>query len=130
MKPSRFVEWMSSELGLTYEDQDWGIVNADAGRVAEYIGWFWSQLNRVPDDRRDLFCYAMIELVFESMRLQLGKPGTPAVVRQLFLEFWAQVHTHHGAEMELNGLREVVASGSAEPSDTALLRLIESSAKR
>ncbi len=43
MKPQRHADWMtwlSEQLTLKVESQDWGIVNADSSRVEEFVRFF------------------------------------------------------------------------------------------
>jgi hypothetical protein len=41
-RPDDRLRRLSEDLGLTYEPQDWGIVNADGSRLNEFVSYFKS----------------------------------------------------------------------------------------
>lgn len=45
---------LSAQLGLQWEEQDWGIVNADPGRLSEFITFYQSTPGLSPTQRFEL----------------------------------------------------------------------------
>ncbi len=92
--PPELLQDLSALLGLSYEPQDWGIVNADGGRLEEFIAYF-EQHNLAPTQRFDL-----AELVLASANERLlagGSFDVPRLVQlchdesiafDLHLEYW------------------------------------------
>lgn len=52
----------TSDLNLSYEEQDWGIINSDSSRVLEFIDYF----NSNKKSKSSSFKYSMIELIISS----------------------------------------------------------------
>ncbi len=59
--PKKLLVEICDELGLTFEGQDWGIINSDPSRFAEFIDYYES---REMDKRQ---AYQVFELVLASM---------------------------------------------------------------
>ena len=67
MNPAdKHIQELSDRLGLVHYQQDWGICNADAGRVGEFIQVCRSGGLTPPQQ------YAMVELVLASMNEALS----------------------------------------------------------
>lgn len=52
---------LSRELNLSYESQDWGIINSSADRVREFIDYYYSA-----DSLSDVMKYQLLELIIAS----------------------------------------------------------------
>ena len=112
---------LSDRLGLMYERQDWGICNADARRVGEFIEVCRSGGLTPPQQ------FAMVELVLASMNEALADGGDDAGIVRDFktfvtlglhglepqIRYWASLP--NGEEFPLAGLlgREFMAQSVA-----------------
>lgn len=79
--PDKEIQELSDRLDLAYERQDWGICNADAGRVAEFIQV--CQADRLTQAQQ----YAMGELVLASMNEALVNGATLPQIIDRFKSF-------------------------------------------
>ena len=75
------VRSLSERLGLPFEPQDWGIANADAVRVREFVGVCRTASLTPPQQ------YAMAELVLASMNEALAQGVADDDVTKQFREF-------------------------------------------
>lgn len=66
------VKKMSLELGINYEPQDWGIVNADAYRVEEFIEYFEKNFHELHTTQK----FELFELIIASFN--------EAIIEKLF----------------------------------------------
>lgn len=84
---------MSDELGLVYESQDWGIINADRHRLQEFIQYFDAQQRLVSTQRFELG-----ELILASANevLVAGEEALPGD----FLEFLGRAREHFDVHVE------------------------------
>jgi hypothetical protein len=83
------IQELSDRLGLVYSSQDWGICNADGGRVGEFIRLCRTGSLTAPQQ------YAMGELVLASMNEALAGGAANAELISKFKAF---------LEMGLHGL--------------------------
>lgn len=75
------IKQLSDRLGLAYERQDWGIVNADAARVVEFIR-FYDQ-----EHHSEAQCYALEELIIASMNEAMVEGVADESIHRLFNSF-------------------------------------------
>lgn len=73
MKPD-WIERLSKQLSLIPHSQDWGICNADAGRLEEFLDFYDSH---VPEDPYEL--EALAELIFQSAEEAIAAGGLEAI---------------------------------------------------
>ena len=81
MDTEQQIKQLSDRLGLAYERQDWGIINADPARVVEFIR-FYDQGHHSDPER-----YALEELIFASMNEAMVEGVADANAHQLFDAF-------------------------------------------
>ena len=65
MTPRERLSWLSEALGLDDESQDWGITNADAARLDEFVR-FLNQADLAPTE-----AFEVVELVLASANERL-----------------------------------------------------------
>jgi hypothetical protein len=86
MDTEQEIKQLSDRLGLAYERQDWGIINADPARVVEFIQVY--DQGRHSDAER----YALEELIIASMNEAMVEGVADENVHNLFDAF-LRTHT-------------------------------------
>src|SRR4051812_27831883 len=81
MTPDEEIQQLSETLGLAAEKQDWGIINADAKRVSEFISF--ALHTRRPQVQE----YALVELVLASINESMLDSLFTLALEDLFLSF-------------------------------------------
>jgi hypothetical protein len=101
MKPD-WLERLSTQLSLIPYSQDWGICNADASRLEEFLGFYESH---VPEDPFEF--EALAELIFQSAEEAIAIDGLEGIdvgrlasfIRRnqsgfpMALEYWRNLET-------------------------------------
>lgn len=84
---------LAHALRLTYEQQDWGIVNADSKRLDEFLAFFESHRELAETQR-----YELVGLILASANERLlDEPGDPLrSVRAFLSRHEADTLTHRG----------------------------------
>ena len=93
MSPEEMLRDLSQRLGLRFESQDWGIVNADPKRLTEFISFHASQ------DLAPTQCFELGELILASANeRRLDGSTTEDEAIDMFIEFiqeyWTEQQTH------------------------------------
>ena len=78
---------ISEELGLIYEQQDWGIINADYRRLDDFINYYFQHSSELPYIKYDL-----IELIVASYNDYLNGTTKNAGVEGRFAYFIKSVY--------------------------------------
>lgn len=86
------IKKLSDDLGLVYEAQDWGIINADPLRLQEFIHYLESQPNLLPNQ-----VFHLGELILSSANEVLVNGGS---LPEEFLAFLERFRTHIEAHLE------------------------------
>jgi hypothetical protein len=73
MKPD-WIERLSQQLSLIPYSQDWGICNADAGRLEEFLDFYDSY---IPENPYEL--EALAELIFQSAEEAIAAGGLDSI---------------------------------------------------
>jgi len=81
----------SKDLGLTFEEQDWGIINSDELRVKEFIDYF----NKNYKTKSNTFKYYMFELIVASFNDAIIEKKTEEI-ETVFKDF---VDSHKNEEV-------------------------------
>lgn len=82
------LEALTVALGLRFESQDWGIANADGGRLGEFITYY-ERRERLAKPQR----HALGELIVASMNDALERGEATASQVSVFEEFLARRQT-------------------------------------
>ncbi len=101
---------MSTNLGLHFESQDWGIVNADSERLSEFIQFYESE-NLAPSQRFEL---GELILASANERLRIGvAEGDPgmATFARFILSHWKEQEVHIAYWSGLERKEEFPAAG-------------------
>lgn len=95
-----FLRWVGRKLGVQFESQDFGFVNAAPERVVEFAAFFAAWHDRVPEEVRELFLYEVGELVIESALQAAAIRDLNPAEQQALQQVWACVRTHHIARIK------------------------------
>jgi hypothetical protein len=101
---------LSTALGLEYQRQDWGIINANPDRVMEFLQ-FCEASTLTPAQE-----YAMVELILASMNALLTKEKLKPETVSAFSQFLGKQH---------NGLSTQLDYWSALNNDSGEFPIIE-----
>ena len=93
---------LSQALGLKNETQDWGIINADANRVVEFIDFFNTHSDLSPPMQ-----YQMFELIVGSYNEVLIEGHAQDTLRIQFFSFLQQNGSHQGLNSILSYWRDL-----------------------
>lgn len=80
-KPRQRLEILSESLGLVFEEQDWGIINADGRRLNEFIDLYVNA--SLPETTR----YQMFELILASANDALEQGIEPDITANTLVAF-------------------------------------------
>ena len=83
--PQALLKQLSASLKLTYEVQDWGIINADAQRLCEFISYY--KRNKMERTQ----AYQVFELILASFNEKLQEEATSSDELRTFI-------TQHGKD--------------------------------
>ena len=90
MTPEQRLRWLSDELGVDFEPQDWGIVNADAARLDEFTAFLCEH------DLAPTQAFQMIELILASANeLLLDDPSADLEAVDAALSRHPEAAEHH-----------------------------------
>ena len=67
--PKDLLRTMSEQLGLGYQPQDWGIINADGDRIDDFVAFFETR------ELRDCQRFQLAELILASCNERLVDSG-------------------------------------------------------
>jgi len=96
------LQELSTSLGVSFETQDWGIINADANRVVEFIDYFNSHSDLSPPMQ-----YQMFELIVGSYNEALIEGDAQDILRIQFFSFLQQNGSHQGLNSILSYWRDL-----------------------
>ena len=82
---------LSEALGLEYEQQDWGIVNADAHRLVEFIAYYEENAELSATQRFEL---GELILASANEHLASGSAPMPSVVRPFLMRHRNEFEVH------------------------------------
>lgn len=84
------VKQISVDLGLNYEEQDWGIINSDPQRVKEFIEYFLSESDLSFEDK-----YQVLELIIASFNDAIINSLVDTDLDGLFSSFISNIDLSH-----------------------------------
>ncbi len=128
LSPEEFVYAIGEHLGLQYEAQDWGFVNANGSRFDDFVRFFVDHAEKIPAEKYHLFMYCMTELVLHSAEELLEDRDIDEVQIESLTSFWTRVKSHHAGQMMANELRRGMSDGTAQRGTARLFHLLGLSA--
>ncbi|MGB8367419.1 MAG: hypothetical protein WCD44_03610 [Candidatus Babeliales bacterium] len=89
MKKIDLLEVVSSDLGLSFIEQDWGIINGSSGRMEEFIKYY-NSYKYFPETIK----YQLFELIIASFNEDLLE-GSVTKEKELLFKKFIQQHSNN-----------------------------------